>query len=145
MDTFDLRRRCLYLTYYSFGDTRKRGMALLQFTAAYRVAGFELAADELPDHLAMLCEFTAGPVRCMSRLLRLGSPLFHSGILLVIGGHLFGILIPEAATNAVRISEHAYHVVAVALRTARPRARCAGKVEPDRRWRCLTVITIAST
>jgi len=50
-----------------------------------------------------------------SRLLRLGSPLFHSGILLVIGGHLFGILIPEAATNAVRIGEHAYHVVAVAL------------------------------
>ena len=65
VDTFDLRRRCLYLTYYSFGDTRKRGMSLLQFTAAYRVAGFELAADELPDHLAMLCEFTAGPVSCM--------------------------------------------------------------------------------
>ena len=62
VDTFDLRRRCLYLTYYSFGDTRKRGMALLQFTAAYRVAGFELAADELPDHVAMLCEFTVGPV-----------------------------------------------------------------------------------
>ena len=48
--------------------------------------------------------------------LRLGSPLFHSRILLsVIGGHLFGILIPEAATSAVGISEHAYHVVAVAL------------------------------
>lgn len=50
-----------------------------------------------------------------SRLLRLGSPLFHFGILLVIGGHVFGILIPEAATSAVGISEHAYHVVAVAL------------------------------
>jgi len=60
VDTFDLRRRCcLYLTYYSCGDTRKRGMALLQFTAAYRAAGFELAAGELPDHLAVLCEFTA--------------------------------------------------------------------------------------
>ena len=60
VDTFDLRRRCcLYLTYYSCGDTRKRGMALLQFTAAYRAAGFELADGELPDHLAVLCEFTA--------------------------------------------------------------------------------------
>jgi nitrate reductase gamma subunit len=36
-----------------------------------------------------------------SRLLRLGSPLFHFGILLVIGGHVFGILVPEAATRAV--------------------------------------------
>jgi nitrate reductase delta subunit len=60
VETFDLRRRCCpYLTYYSAGDTRKRGMALLQFTAAYRVAGFELAVGELPDHIAVLCEFTA--------------------------------------------------------------------------------------
>jgi nitrate reductase molybdenum cofactor assembly chaperone NarJ/NarW len=60
VETFDLRRRCCpYLTYYSCGDTRKRGMALLQFTAAYRTAGFELAGGELPDHLAVLCEFTA--------------------------------------------------------------------------------------
>ena len=41
--TFDLRRRCcLYLTYYAFGDTRKRGMALLKFNHAYRTAGFTL-------------------------------------------------------------------------------------------------------
>ena len=52
-----------------------------------------------------------------SRLLRLGSPLFHFGILLVIGGHLFGILVPEAATRTTGISETAYHVVAVALGT----------------------------
>jgi nitrate reductase gamma subunit len=52
-----------------------------------------------------------------SRLLRLGSPLFHFGILLVIGGHVFGILVPEAATRSVGISETAYHVVAVALGT----------------------------
>jgi nitrate reductase gamma subunit len=52
-----------------------------------------------------------------SRLLRLGSPLFHFGILLVIGGHVFGILVPEAATRAIGIGETAYHVVAVALGT----------------------------
>jgi len=58
--TFDLRRRCcLYLTYYAYGDTRKRGIALLGFKQAYRAAGLELAADELPDHLSVLLEFSA--------------------------------------------------------------------------------------
>ena len=60
VDTFDLRRRCcLYLSYYSYGDTRKRGMALLRFTHAYRAAGYELDPGELPDHLAVVCEFAA--------------------------------------------------------------------------------------
>lgn len=58
--TFDLQRRCcLYLTYYAYGDTRKRGVALLTFTQAYRRAGLELAASELPDHLCVLLEFAA--------------------------------------------------------------------------------------
>jgi len=71
VDTFDLRRKsCPYLTYYSFGDTRKRGMALLQFTSAYRAAGFELAADELPDHLAVVCEFAAAAPERGRTLLR---------------------------------------------------------------------------
>lgn len=60
VETFDLRRRCcLYLTYYTFGDTRKRGMALLEFTTAYRRAGAEISDGELPDHLGVLCEVTA--------------------------------------------------------------------------------------
>jgi nitrate reductase delta subunit len=60
VETFDLRRRCCpYLTYYSFGDTRKRGMALLQFSSAYRAAGFAVCSGELPDHLGVVCEFTA--------------------------------------------------------------------------------------
>ena len=71
VDMFDLRRRCcLYLTYYSYGDTRKRGMALLRFTHAYRSAGFELAEAELPDHLAVVCEFTAAAPDAGLRLLR---------------------------------------------------------------------------
>ncbi len=58
--TFDLRRRCcLYLTYYAYGDTRKRGTALLTFKQAYRAAGLELCAAELPDHLCVLLEFAA--------------------------------------------------------------------------------------
>jgi nitrate reductase gamma subunit len=50
-----------------------------------------------------------------SRLLRLGSPLFHFGILLVILGHVGGILIPESATDAIGISETVYHAAAVSL------------------------------
>ena len=58
--TFDLRRRCaLYLTYYRFGDTRRRGMAMLEFKAAYRAAGFEPSDAELPDYLPMVLDFAA--------------------------------------------------------------------------------------
>ena len=60
VDTFDLHRRsCLYLTYYTFGDTRKRGAALLDFAQIYREAGLEPPAGELPDHLAVVCNFAA--------------------------------------------------------------------------------------
>ncbi|NLU63329.1 respiratory nitrate reductase subunit gamma [Rhodococcus sp. HNM0563] len=44
-----------------------------------------------------------------SRLLRIGSPLFHFGMLVVILGHVIGLLIPESWTEAVGISEHMYH------------------------------------
>lgn len=50
-----------------------------------------------------------------SRLLRIGSPMFHFGILVVIVGHFIGLVIPQSWTDAVGISEHAYHVQAVAL------------------------------
>ncbi len=79
VDTFDLRRRCsLYLTYYRYGDTRKRGMAMLGYLAAYRAAGFEpghgpgeaggtaggaagtmVAGGELPDYLPLVLDFAA--------------------------------------------------------------------------------------
>lgn len=48
-----------------------------------------------------------------SRLLRLGSPLFHLGILMALGGHVIGLLVPASWTEAVGISEHVYHVTAV--------------------------------
>ncbi|WP_067716206.1 nitrate reductase molybdenum cofactor assembly chaperone [Nocardia yamanashiensis] len=60
VETFDMRRRAsLHLTFYAYGDTRKRGMALLRFKHAYRHAGVELGDEELPDHLAVLLEFAA--------------------------------------------------------------------------------------
>lgn len=50
-----------------------------------------------------------------SRLLRLGSPLFHFGILVVLLGHVMGLGVPESWTDAVGISETAYHAAAVGL------------------------------
>ncbi|SDP47117.1 nitrate reductase gamma subunit [Nakamurella panacisegetis] len=52
-----------------------------------------------------------------SRLLRIGSPLFHFGILVVIFGHVIGLLIPESWTTALGLSQTAYHIQAVVLGT----------------------------
>jgi nitrate reductase gamma subunit len=47
------------------------------------------------------------------RLLRVGSLLFHFGVLAVIGGHVLGILVPAGVTAAVGIDEDAYHVISL--------------------------------
>lgn len=61
VETFDTRRRgCLYLTYFSQGDTRRRGMALVRIKQDFRAAGVEAGEDELPDHLPTVLEFAAG-------------------------------------------------------------------------------------
>lgn len=60
VDTFDTRRRgCLFLTYFSNGETRKRGLALLRIKQVYTRAGLELTDDQLPDHLCVVLEFAA--------------------------------------------------------------------------------------
>ena len=60
VDTFDNRRRgCLFLTYFSNGETRKRGLALLRIKQVYTRAGLVLAEDQLPDHLCVVLEFAA--------------------------------------------------------------------------------------
>ena len=50
-------------------------------------------------------------------VLRWGSPMFHFGILLVLIGHFGGLLVPKEWTEAVGISENAYHLMAVFLGT----------------------------
>jgi nitrate reductase molybdenum cofactor assembly chaperone NarJ/NarW len=58
--TFDLQGRCsLYLTYYTHGDRRDRGLALLRLRQLYRAAGLPLAGRELPDYLPVVLEFAA--------------------------------------------------------------------------------------
>jgi nitrate reductase gamma subunit len=50
-------------------------------------------------------------------VLRWGSPLFHSGVILVLVGHVGGLLVPKSWTQAAGISEHAFHLTAVFLGT----------------------------
>ena len=48
-----------------------------------------------------------------SRILRLGSPLFHLGMLMVVGGHALGLMVPASWTEAVGVSEDTYHWVSL--------------------------------
>ena len=50
-----------------------------------------------------------------NRLLRWGSPLFHFGLLGVVGGHVVGLIVPKSWTEAVGVSEGVYHFLAVSL------------------------------
>jgi nitrate reductase gamma subunit len=60
------------------------------------------------------------------RLLKWGSPLFHYGALAAIGGHVLGILIPQSATEAIGIDEHAYHLISAIAGTIAGAAVLAG-------------------
>ncbi|WP_433567304.1 nitrate reductase molybdenum cofactor assembly chaperone [Nocardia sp. CA-151230] len=68
--TFDHHKRLSpYLTYFTHGDTRNRGMALLRLKDTYRRAGLALGEGELPDHLSVLLEFAATRPRAGEQLL----------------------------------------------------------------------------
>ena len=99
--TFDLKRKCCpYLSYYAAGDTRRRGMALVRFVEAYRAAGWEVAADELPDYLPMVLEFSAIS----------DSPIAQE----LLAAHRDGIEVLRTALEAVP-SSYAHVVEAVSL------------------------------
>ncbi|MEU7002351.1 respiratory nitrate reductase subunit gamma [Nonomuraea sp. NPDC046570] len=61
-----------------------------------------------------------------SRLLRIGSPLFHFGILVVALGHVGGLVIPKSWTEALGVSEELYHLAAVVLGTVAGVSTLAG-------------------
>ena len=63
-----------------------------------------------------------------SRLLRIASPLFHFGILVVVIGHFIGLVIPESWTEAVGVTEEMYHVNALTLGTIAGIATLVGLV-----------------
>lgn len=47
------------------------------------------------------------------KYLKWGSLLFHFGILLVFGGHLVGLLVPESVTARLGITDQMYHTIAI--------------------------------
>jgi nitrate reductase gamma subunit len=64
------------------------------------------------------------------RLLRIGSPLFHFGMLGVLGGHIIGLVIPQVWTDALGLSRHTYHVIALAAGIPAGIAAVVGAAHP---------------
>ncbi|HEY5979677.1 MAG TPA: nitrate reductase molybdenum cofactor assembly chaperone [Microlunatus sp.] len=61
VEIFDLsRRHTLYLSYYTDGDTRRRGETLMTIKQRYRCSGFLVDTHgELPDYLPLILEYAA--------------------------------------------------------------------------------------
>lgn len=59
VDVFDMsKRHALYLSYWTDGDTRRRGQVLADLKQRYRDQGLSLTeTGELPDHLPLVLEF----------------------------------------------------------------------------------------
>src|SRR5699024_1595898 len=60
-----------------------------------------------------------------SKLLSIGSPLFHYGIIGIFFGHVVGLGIPKSWTRFLGISDHVYHLMAVTIGLAAA-AACVG-------------------
>ncbi len=60
------------------------------------------------------------------KLLRLGSPLFHFGLAFVLLGHVAGLVIPNTWTEALGVSQEAYHWFATIIGTIAGLAAATG-------------------
>ena len=102
---FDLsRKHSLHLSYWTDGDTRRRGTALVDVQRVYRESGLDVdLGGELPDYLPLVLEFAAAdpeaglPVlqrfRASLELIRLGleaDAIPHAGVLAAVCGCLPG-------------------------------------------------------
>ncbi|MER5871092.1 nitrate reductase molybdenum cofactor assembly chaperone [Streptomyces sp. NPDC002044] len=94
--TFDTRnRRCLYLTWWVDGDTRRRGLSLVRLKRIYRDFGLEFAGEELPDFLPVALEFAAREEAAGTELLQ-----EHRA-----GLELLRLALTEAASPYARVLE----------------------------------------
>ncbi len=110
---FDLsRRHALHLTYWTDGDTRRRGEVLASIKQTYRDSGLLVDLDgELPDYLPMVLEFAAtgspaigrallNSYRASLELLRIGlaeDALAQEGVVAAVCAELGG---PSPQTRA---------------------------------------------
>src|SRR5699024_1703787 len=60
-----------------------------------------------------------------SKLLAIGSALFHYGIIGIFFGHVVGLGIPKSWTGAVGVSDHVYHLMSATGARA-PAGACVG-------------------
>ncbi|MEV7418603.1 respiratory nitrate reductase subunit gamma [Streptomyces sp. NPDC089919] len=60
------------------------------------------------------------------RLLRIGGPLFHFGLLFVAAGHVIGLLVPESLTEYLHVQEPLYRANALFVGGAAGLATLAG-------------------
>jgi nitrate reductase delta subunit len=106
VELFDFRRRCcLHLTYYTAGDTRRRGAALVAFADVYRIAGLRVVDGELPDYLPAVLDLAA----------------VHEGGWRLLNDHRVGLDLLEKALHAERsVYGHAVDAVRRMLPAARP-------------------------
>lgn len=60
VETFDhMEQTNLYLTAHELGDSRKRGLALIQLQNLIQDSGYQCAGKELMDYIPLLLEFLA--------------------------------------------------------------------------------------
>lgn len=106
VELFDLRRRCcLYLTWYTAGDTRRRGEALVTCADAYRTAGLRVAGEELPDFLPAVLDLAAQ----------------HDAGWRLLREHRVGLdLLAEALAAQGAVYHHAVRAVLQMMPAARP-------------------------
>lgn len=80
-----------------------------------------------------------------NRLLQWGSPMFHFGILMVIVGHVVGLLVPREWLYAIGISDEIYHVGATVLGTIAAALTLAGLTILVYRRRTVAAVFLATT
>lgn len=71
---------------------------------------------------------TLNPPLVGNRLLRLGSPLVHLGLVALVVGHVLGLLVPGNWTAAIGVTDPVYHLVSVAAGTLAGATMLAGLV-----------------
>ncbi len=111
--TFDMRRdTSLNLTYHSHGETRRRGLALLELKRRLRACGMVPEDGELPDHLPLLLEVAAVEPEHGAEILRLVRPgieMLRRGLADSPYGHLVDALVvtlgPADTTTSAVVDE----------------------------------------
>ena len=111
--TFDMRRdTSLNLTYHSHGETRRRGLALLELKRRLRVCGMVPEDGELPDYLPLLLEVAAVEPEHGAQILRLVRPgieMLRRGLDESPYGHLVDALVltlgPADTTTSAVVDE----------------------------------------